>query len=227
MSDIIYPRSPRETMAGWVHLPRFLDMVLGILPKWLRESDGIRTLRAQQYRWQPTQFRLTSSLARTANSSTSFTKAASSVTDTGQVIYGLTHAWVNAARLEFRPTVGLSGSIDARQVMDLRDFRELNIGADSTDRRQAAAAERMRLFGQTLGLEQERTLTSGILFQPQVSLWFQPRIDFRSTFRVAKDPNARALLRDGDSTGAFRLPQRLGALQSLNAGTQSGIGGAD
>ena len=206
------------------HLPRFLDMVLGILPKWLRESDGIRTLRAQQYRWQPTQFRLTSSLARTANSSTSFTKAASSVTDTGQVIYGLTHAWVNAARLEFRPTVGLSGSVDARQVMDLRDFRELNIGSDSTDRRQAAAAERMRLFGQTLGLEQERTLTSGILFQPQLSLWFQPRIDFRSTFRLAKDPNARALLRDGDSTGAFRLPQRLGALQSLNAGTQLQIG---
>jgi uncharacterized protein DUF5069 len=25
MNDIIYPRSPRETMAGWVHLPRFID----------------------------------------------------------------------------------------------------------------------------------------------------------------------------------------------------------
>jgi uncharacterized protein DUF5069 len=25
MNDIIYPRSPREVMAGWVHLPRFLD----------------------------------------------------------------------------------------------------------------------------------------------------------------------------------------------------------
>ena len=29
MSDltIIYPRSPRETMAGWVHLPRFIDKI--------------------------------------------------------------------------------------------------------------------------------------------------------------------------------------------------------
>lgn len=27
MSDIIYPRSPREMMAGWVHLPRFVDKV--------------------------------------------------------------------------------------------------------------------------------------------------------------------------------------------------------
>src|SRR5580765_2501322 len=27
MSDIIYPRSPRETMAGWMHLPRFIDKI--------------------------------------------------------------------------------------------------------------------------------------------------------------------------------------------------------
>jgi hypothetical protein len=27
MSDIIYPRSPRETMCGWMHLPRYLDKI--------------------------------------------------------------------------------------------------------------------------------------------------------------------------------------------------------
>lgn len=27
MSDIIYPRSPRETMAGWMHLPRYIDKI--------------------------------------------------------------------------------------------------------------------------------------------------------------------------------------------------------
>ena len=25
MSEVIYPRSPREVMCGWVHLPRFID----------------------------------------------------------------------------------------------------------------------------------------------------------------------------------------------------------
>lgn len=25
MSEMIYPRSPRETMCGWMHLPRFID----------------------------------------------------------------------------------------------------------------------------------------------------------------------------------------------------------
>jgi len=27
MSHIIYPRSPRETMCGWMHLPRYLDKI--------------------------------------------------------------------------------------------------------------------------------------------------------------------------------------------------------
>ena len=27
MSEVIYPRSPREMMAGWVHLPRFIDKI--------------------------------------------------------------------------------------------------------------------------------------------------------------------------------------------------------
>ena len=27
MSDVIYPRSPHEMMAGWVHLPRFIDKI--------------------------------------------------------------------------------------------------------------------------------------------------------------------------------------------------------
>ncbi len=206
------------------HLPRIVDRLFGILPRFLRETDAVRGVRAQSYRWQPTQFRVTSSLARNANSTTSFTKAATALSDTGRVITGLNHAWVNAARLEFRPTLGLSGSVDARQVLDLRDYRDLVLGADSTDRRQAAAAERLRLLGASVGLEQERTLISGVLFQPQGSQWLQPRFDFRSTFRLSKDANARALLREGDSTGAFRLPQRLGAAQSLSAGTQLQLG---
>jgi hypothetical protein len=27
MTEIIYPRSPRETMCGWMHLPRFVDKI--------------------------------------------------------------------------------------------------------------------------------------------------------------------------------------------------------
>ena len=27
MNDVIYPRSPRETMAGWIYLPRYIDKI--------------------------------------------------------------------------------------------------------------------------------------------------------------------------------------------------------
>src|SRR4051812_37356615 len=27
MNEIIYPRSPRETMCGWMHLPRLIDKI--------------------------------------------------------------------------------------------------------------------------------------------------------------------------------------------------------
>jgi cell surface protein SprA len=205
-------------------LPRVVDALFRLLPERLRRADAVRSFREQRIRWAPTAFRLSSSIARNSNSSTSFTKAASSPTDTGQVTSGLTHFWQNNAALEFRPTPTLSGSVQARQLLDLRDYRSAEATPDSTDRGQAAYAERLSLLGSNLGLERERTLTSAINFAPVMAAWLRPRIDFTSNFTLSKDPNARALLREQDTTGAFRLPKRLGVAQSLNVGTTLDIG---
>ncbi len=205
-------------------LPRVIDALFRLLPERLRRADAVRSFRDQRIRWAPTAFRLSSSLARNSNSTTSFTKAAASLTDTGQVTSGLTHFWQNNAALEFRPTPTLSGSVQARQLLDLRDYRTAEARPDSTDRGQAAFAERLSLLGSNLGLERERTLTSAINFAPVMAAWLRPRIDFTSNFTLNKDPNARALLREQDTTGAFRLPKRLGVAQSLNLGTTLDIG---
>jgi cell surface protein SprA len=200
-------------------LPRPLDWLLARLPARLRDSEAIRSFRGQRLRWAPTQVRLTSSLARTGTSATSFTKAAASPSDTGQVVTGLNHAWQNQGTLEFRPLLGLTLRSDARQMLDLRDYRDLPTVADSTDRRAATRAERLRLLGADVGLERERSLSNAVFFQPTLATWFRPRVDFTSQFTLFKDPNARALLRTGDSTGAFRLPKRLGATQTFSTGT--------
>ena len=205
-------------------LPGFVDALFRLLPRRLRESQGIRTFRDQRIRWAPTAFRLGSSLARNANSTTSFTKSAASLTDTGQVTNGLTHFWQNTASLEFRPITTLNATVNARQLLDLRDYRGLPGQPDSTDRGQAAFAERLSLLGSNLGLERERSLTSSLNFSPTISAWLRPRVDFTSNFTLNKDPNARALLREQDTTGAFRLPTRLGAAQSLNLGTTIDLG---
>jgi hypothetical protein len=46
MSEIIYPRSPRETMDGWAHLPRYVDKIrlhlAGKLPADYQPNFGTR-----------------------------------------------------------------------------------------------------------------------------------------------------------------------------------------
>ena len=205
-------------------LPRVIDALFRLLPRGLRETEAIRNFRGQRFRWAPSSFRLSTALARNANSSTSFTKAAESPTDTGQVANGLTNIWQNSGTLEFRPSAGLSASINARQLLDRRDYRTTSVLPDSTDRGQAASAERLQFLGTTLGLERERSLTSALQFQPTLAIWLRPRMDFTSSFTLNKDPNARALLRAQDSTGAYRLPKRLGAAQTLSAGTTFDVG---
>jgi hypothetical protein len=51
MSDVIYPRSPRETMCGWLYLPRFLDKIrlhaAGRLHTDYQQNFGTRGFDAQ------------------------------------------------------------------------------------------------------------------------------------------------------------------------------------
>jgi cell surface protein SprA len=200
-------------------LPRLLTRLADVLPRRWRESARVAQWKQQQVRWSPTQFRLNSSVVRTANTTTSFTKAASIFSDTGEVVSALTHVWANTGALEFRPVSALMASVNARQLLDVRDYRDPGLFPDSLDRGAAASSERVRLIGADLGLERERSVNSVVAFQPQLAGWLRPRVDFTSTFALNKDPNARVLLRSEDSTGAYRLPRRLGAAQSLNLGS--------
>lgn len=200
-------------------LPEFVKRIVRMLPRRLRDSDALANFSEQHVRWRPTEFRLTSSLARTSNSATSFSKAAASPTDTGAVVSASTHGWRNMAMLAFRPTPGVSADFAARQLLDLRDYRLDGTYADNVDRGQAAHAARMRLLGADVGLERERSFTSALRMRPSVSDWVKPSLDFTSSFALSRDPNARTLLRMRDSTGAFRLPQRFGVVSSLSLGT--------
>ena len=205
-------------------LPRLLEAMLDRLPRRLRESGMVTGLRTQPLRWKPTTVRLASTVGRQATMATSFTKAATSPTDTGQSVEGLNHVLQNSGTIEFRPVPALTASMHARQLLDLRDYREGRFRPDSVDRGAAATAERLDVLGIDVGLERERAVTSAVLFQPGTSVWLRPRADFTSSFTLTKDPNARVLLRAEDSTGTFRLPRRLGAVQSLNVGTTVDFG---
>ncbi len=206
-------------------LPSVVDWLFSLLPNRVQRLGAIEGFRSQNFRWAPTSFRLSSSLARTSSATTSYTKAAQSLTDTGQMVNALTHVWRNAASMELRPTLSLSGRIDAAQLLDLRDYTRSHVTVrDSLDRRIAANAERLQLLGTDLGLERERSLNTSISYQPSFGTWFRPNLSWNTNFSLVRDPNARALLRSADTSGVFRLPSRIGAIQSLNASTSLDLG---
>ncbi|MEP6763619.1 MAG: cell surface protein SprA [Gemmatimonadaceae bacterium] len=200
-----------------VRLPGVFDRFLGALPKSLRESDAVRGLRSQRFRWRPSRFQLASSLARVENNTTSFLKPAFIESDSGQAVQTLSNLWQNSGTIEFRPLHALNASFTARQLLDLRNYQDAPGLVDSLNRGLAASAERLKVFGADIGLERERSLISLVDFHPGVTSWLTPTFGFRGGFTLYKDPNARALLRLGDSVGNFRLPKRLGAQQSLDA----------
>ncbi len=51
MSDLIYPRSPRETMCGWMHLPRYIDKIRLHLAGKLHPDDQANLGKGFDGRW--------------------------------------------------------------------------------------------------------------------------------------------------------------------------------
>jgi hypothetical protein len=168
--------------------------------------------------WSPSVLRMQSGISRLQANTRSFLKPAGAFGDTGQIATALHHAWNNAAVLEFRPVPLFSARVNARQLFDLRNYGDAPATLDSVDRRAAARAEQRRLLGVGIGMERERSLTTGIELLPVRIGWVRPRASFETGFAMVKDPNARTLLRVEDSLGAFRLPRRAGATQQFATG---------
>ncbi|MFL5577558.1 MAG: cell surface protein SprA [Gemmatimonadaceae bacterium] len=197
----------------------FLDRAIMHLPRWLQDAEVVRAMRNTGFRWTPTQFRLTSALARAADRRLSFTKPAESVTDTARVVRGLTNLWRNGSAVELRPFGAIALRWDVSSLRDLRDYRDRlgDTTAVAFDVAPIATAERDRLLGMDLGLERERTMNSGISVAPVLASWLRPRVDLGTSYTMLKDPNSRQLLRENaDSTGAFRLPRRLSNSQTFS-----------
>lgn len=197
------------------HLPGLLDRMLGGLPRFLRESPAVRGLRTQELRWRPSRFQVISGVAQSNNATTSYLKPVVLETDTGFAVRTQLHLWQNSSTLEFRPLNAILASFSAHQTLDLRNYGAFSSVADSTNRAAAIRAEQVSMFGQNLGLERERTFVSSFDFRPGISAWLQPGFRFNSNFSLLKDPNARYLLQTGADSSEYRLPNRLGSLQSL------------
>ena len=203
---------PRERTVG---LPEWMTNALAALPDWLAESGIIRSAREGRMRWSPTQFRVTSGLARTAEQRLAFFKPAESPDDDPRRSLGLSHIWRNSSVLEMRPTQNLALRWNILSLRDLRDY------GDTTDAGSAAGRADGEMLGVGVGFERERSMGSGFTWTPQVRDWLRPRMSWGTSFTMRRDPNARTLIEDG--AGELVLPRRLTNQQTLSLGTSFDI----
>jgi cell surface protein SprA len=182
------------------------------LPSWLGTSEFAQAMRNAQLHTDPAVFRLNSYYSKGDDRRLSYTKPAASLTDTATIVATLANYWRNATALELRPFDALTARWEFSSLRDLKKY------GDSTFAGAAATNERTSFLGLFGGLESQRSINTALNFTPRLKGWLRPRFDFSSGYAMLRDPNTTQLLRAGDSTAAFRLPERLNALQSLNTG---------
>jgi len=77
------------------------------------------------------------------------------------------------------------------------------------------------LFGNDVGLETQRLVTTSLSLTPRVSTWIRPRASVGSSFAFTRDPNARQPVRaEGDTAGPFRVPAAFSNARRLETGAQ-------
>ena len=206
--------SPAGTMPLW--WTRSLDH----LPGWLADAELVKALHDARPRLQPAAFRVTGNYTSSDESRSNFLNPAASVRDTARRVDGRVNAWRNATSLEVKPFDALSARWEVSSTRDLVNY------GDSTPTALAATNERARVLGLDAGLERDRAVTTSYTFAPQLQGWMRPRAELSTAYGQLRDPNSRILLREGDTTGALRLPRRVNAAQSLNGAVAFDLGRA-
>lgn len=145
----------------------------------------------------------------------------------------VTRLWRTRIRVELSPLEGVSLNVDWASARDLRDY------GDSTVSGRLLERERRSVFGQDVGFERERNLTTAVRVEPQVSPWLRPWLVVSTGFGAVRDPSRQVALRERpDSTAPLRVPlaannfhrREVGArldwarLASSTAGGGTGVG---
>ena len=209
--------------AQTARIPSWVDDALGSLPQILR-AGPIESLRAADFRWNPTQFRLTSGVVRGDDRRISYLTPSSAVPDQPATSTASSRLWRNGSVVELRPTTSTSARWEIESLRDFRDYRDSAYTLDGATGR----------VGVNPGFERERTISSSFAIAPAFSVWFHPRADFGTQYSMLRDPNVRSytplpgvigvdsVLASRDSLSLARilaLPRRMTAAQTGSVAT--------
>ncbi len=202
-------RGPRLPIAGLVNS----------LPEWLRQSEIGRALRNPTVSLTPTSIRLASGLSHDRASSTTYLVPVFRDADTLLTpTTSLSQLWRNSAGLTWQPLGMLTLNGDLSSTRDLRHY------SDSTPLGRLAGLSRRAILGIDAGVERDRNLVTSLQLTPRVSSWIQPRYTMNGGFVLSRSLTSRPLVRvDGDTIGAFILPQTLNNSQSRELGASASL----
>jgi hypothetical protein len=191
-----------------------LGGLVGRLPGWLARSDAARGIANARFNLVPSQLRVQSDLSRTVGHVTSFTVPIERLEDTLLIpTENLQHLWRNSSSVSWRPLGMLTLGGNWQSTRDLRLY------SDSTVLGRLAGQSRRTVFGLDVGTERDRNVTTSLTVAPAIASWFRPRFSSGSNFTLSRSLTARNPVRvDGDTAGAFILPQTLNNARTNEVG---------
>ena len=185
------------------------------LPTWMRESDFGNSLKTASYTLAPTSVRFRSGLNRDETNFFSYVSPVLRPIDATVVpALALNYVWRNSAGLTWQPIGMLDVQRRHREHARPPPVRRLDARwpdwPPPSDRTCSAI---------DVGVERDRTTGTSILIAPRIASWFRPRFGTNSNFVLNRFLNSRQLVReDGDTAGAFILPQTFSNLRSYEWG---------
>ncbi len=202
-------------------LPAWAQGALGALPDFLQQGP-LGALRATVFRWNPTEFHVSTGLVRGSDRRVSYLNPSTDVPDDPTVSNASTNLWRNAGAIAFQPTPGMAIRWEIESLRDFRDYRDTT--GEGSDLAPVAVGP---------GFERERSMSASASFSPSFSSWFRPRADLSTQYDMLRDPNVRSLatlpgvigvdsvLEANDSIAALDrlLPRRMTAAQTVAVGT--------
>ncbi len=192
---------PRSTAGA----PGFLARFVGGLPAWLSESEFGRALRQSRFRWNPYQLTFSSDLSRSVAERYVYRAPVELASDSAiRPLPSITHLWRNQFGVELRPYNSLSLLATYVSTRDLQDY------GDSTTVGRLLALERRSMLGRDVGFERNRVFTTGFNIAPVIASWLRPRYSWATSYTFDRNPNRQdPVQEEGDSAGAFRVPESL------------------
>ncbi len=196
-----------------------LGGLLDALPGWLGRTEAAKGMRGSRLALAPTSIRFSSGLTRSETETRSFAVPVERPADSlVRPLSSLSHLWRTTAGLTLQPVGMLTLSADLASTRDLREYPDSNtIG-------RLAAAARKSLLGMDVGAERDRNLTTSLTLAPRLTAWLRPRFSTSSSFVLNRFLSGRQPEReDGDTAGAFLLPQTFNNARTRELGIALGV----